>query len=37
MKVLLQPWPADEMIACPVSKYANSPANNDAQCIAPAT
>ena len=37
MKVLLQPWPADEMVAYPVNKAVNSPANNDAQCIAPAT
>ncbi len=33
MKELLQPWPAEEMTANPVSKYVNSPANNDAHCI----
>ena len=35
MKALLQPWPANEMTIYPVSKAANSPANNDARCIAP--
>lgn len=30
---LLRPYPADEMIAYPVSKRVNSPANNDARCI----
>ncbi|NNG12141.1 MAG: SOS response-associated peptidase [Halobacteria archaeon] len=30
---LLRPYPAGEMIAYPVSKGVNSPANNDAHCI----
>jgi len=33
-KPLLRPYPADKMIACPVSTRVNSPANNDADCIA---
>jgi putative SOS response-associated peptidase YedK len=37
MKALLQPWPANEMTTCPVSKAVNSPVNNDAHCIAPVT
>jgi putative SOS response-associated peptidase YedK len=37
MKALLQPWPAGEMAVYPVGKYVNSPANNDARCIAPLT
>jgi putative SOS response-associated peptidase YedK len=37
LKALLQPWPGDEMTACPVGKYVNSPANNDTRCITPLT
>jgi putative SOS response-associated peptidase YedK len=32
---LLRPYPASAMMAYPVSKRVNIPANNDAQCIAP--
>jgi len=32
---LLRPYPAGAMVAYPVSSRVNSPANNDAQCIAP--
>jgi putative SOS response-associated peptidase YedK len=34
---LLRPYPAPAMVAYPVSKRVNSPANNDAGCLAPAT
>ncbi len=34
LKALLRPYPADAMSAYPVSKRVNSPANNDADCIA---
>jgi putative SOS response-associated peptidase YedK len=33
---LLVPYPADEMVAFPVSTRVNSPANDDASCISPA-
>jgi putative SOS response-associated peptidase YedK len=35
--LLLRPYPAPAMVAYPVSKRVNSPANNDAGCLAPAT
>jgi len=34
LKPLLRPYPPDNMTACPVSTRVNSPANNDADCIA---
>lgn len=34
---LLHPYPADDMVAWPVSTYVNNPANNDARCIAQVT
>lgn len=33
---LLVPYPADEMVAYAVSRYVNSPANDDPECIKPA-
>ena len=35
LEALLQPFPADEMIAFPVSAVVNKPANDTAECIAP--
>ena len=32
---LLEPYPADQMFAHPVSTHVNSPANDDARCIEP--
>jgi putative SOS response-associated peptidase YedK len=34
LQVLLSPYPAEEMIASPVSSYVNNPANNGSKCIA---
>jgi len=33
---LLEPYPEDEMEAYPVSRYVNSPQNNDPRCVEPA-
>jgi len=33
---LLEPYPEDEMEAYPVSRYVNSPQNNDPHCVEPA-
>lgn len=33
---LLAPYPAEEMVAYPVSRYVNSPSNDSPACIAPA-
>jgi putative SOS response-associated peptidase YedK len=33
---LLRPYPADAMLAVPVSAHVNNPKNDDARCIAPA-
>jgi putative SOS response-associated peptidase YedK len=33
---LLAPYPEDEMEAYPVSRFVNSPSNNDPSCIEPA-
>jgi putative SOS response-associated peptidase YedK len=33
---LLAPYPEDEMEAYPVSRFVNSPSNNDPRCIEPA-
>jgi putative SOS response-associated peptidase YedK len=33
---LLEPYPEDEMEAYPVSRFVNSPSNNDPRCIEPA-
>jgi putative SOS response-associated peptidase YedK len=35
LESLLQPYPADEMEAFPVSRRVNSPANDDADCVRP--
>jgi putative SOS response-associated peptidase YedK len=35
LQALLQPYPADEMTAYPVSTLVNSPANDAAACIQP--
>ena len=35
VQALLTPYPADEMIAYPVSTRVNSPANDSPECIAP--
>jgi putative SOS response-associated peptidase YedK len=34
---LLAPYPEDEMEAYPVSRFVNSPSNNDPRCVEPAT
>ncbi|MGH7336129.1 MAG: SOS response-associated peptidase family protein, partial [Myxococcota bacterium] len=36
LDALLAPFPADAMIAYPVSRRVNSPANDDPRCIEPA-
>jgi putative SOS response-associated peptidase YedK len=36
LQALLQPYPAEEMVAYPVSTLVNSPANDSADCIVPA-
>ena len=33
---LLGPYPEDEMEAYPVSRFVNSPSNNDPRCVEPA-
>lgn len=35
LRHLLRPFPADRMIAAPVSTHVNSPANEDARCVEP--
>jgi putative SOS response-associated peptidase YedK len=37
LQSLLQPYPAEQMMAYPVSTLVNSPANEDARCILPVT
>jgi putative SOS response-associated peptidase YedK len=32
---LLTPYPADEMEAYPVSRFVNSPSNDDKRCVEP--
>lgn len=36
LTTLLKPYPADEMEAYPVSRYVNSPSNDDPACVQPA-
>jgi putative SOS response-associated peptidase YedK len=36
LTALLAPYPEDEMEAYPVSRFVNSPANNDPRCVEPA-
>ncbi len=37
LAALLQPYPADEMTAFPVSRYVNRPQNDSPECIVPAS
>jgi putative SOS response-associated peptidase YedK len=35
LKALLRPYPAEEMDLYPVSRWVNSPGNDDPRCIEP--